>query len=120
MDLIRYLRAQWDRAAGAAAMVAGGIAIAAGWAGVSRALLPAAQLPYVISGGIGGLYLLGVGATLWLSADLRDEWRHLDSLEERVTQRVLEQLRHDAATTSFIEPVSNGRRPLVAGHQGPR
>ena len=112
MDLIRYVRAQWDRVTGATCMVIGGIAIAAGWHGVSRALLPAAQLPYVISGGIGGLFLLGVGATLWLSADLRDEWRHLDSLEDRVTARILEQLEPPP-------PVPNGRGRLVAaGREG--
>ncbi|HMC79090.1 MAG TPA: hypothetical protein VKO35_00895, partial [Acidimicrobiia bacterium] len=32
----------------------------------------------------GGLFLLGVGATLWHSADLRDEWRKLDRLEEKL------------------------------------
>ena len=47
----------------------------------------AAQLPYIISGGIGGIFLLGVGATLWLSADLRDEWRKLDCIEEALRER---------------------------------
>jgi len=38
--------------------------------------------PYIISGGIGGVFFLGLGATLWISADLRDEWRKLDRIEE--------------------------------------
>jgi hypothetical protein len=48
---------------------------------VSSQALTAQQVPYIVSGGIGGLFLLGVGAMLWLSADLRDEWRKLDAIE---------------------------------------
>jgi hypothetical protein len=29
------------------------------------------------------MFLLGLGAMLWHSADLRDQWRKLDRLEER-------------------------------------
>lgn len=112
MDMIRYLRVQWDRVGGAVCMTCGAVAIAIGWIGVSRALVPAAQIPYVVSGGIGGLYLLGLGATLWLSADLRDEWRHLDELEVRVTDRVVAQL---ATATVSVEPTQSPvRRQLVA------
>ena len=107
MDLIRFVRAQWDRVAGAAAIVAGGGAIIGGWIGVSQATVPAAQLPYIISGGIGGLFLLGVGATLWLSADLRDEWRHLDSLEDRVVARVT-----DARSAPVVTAPNNGHQPI--------
>jgi hypothetical protein len=39
-------------------------------------------MPYIASGGLGGIFLLGLGSTLWLSADLRDEWRKLDELGE--------------------------------------
>ena len=106
MGLMRFVRAQWDRVAGATAMLTGGIAIVAGWIGVSRATVPAAQLPYIISGGIGGLFLLGLGATLWLSADLRDEWRHLDALEDRVVARVVAHLDTQAEAAA-----SNGHRP---------
>ena len=53
---------------------------------LSAPMLTAQQVPYVVSGGIGGLFLLGVGGMLWLSADLRDEWRKLDSLEQRLPE----------------------------------
>lgn len=92
MGILTFLRAQWDRTAGAVLVLAGAIAIAVGWAGVSGAVYPAEQLPYVISGGLGGLFLLGVGATLWLSADLRDEWRHLDKMEDDVEARLTARL----------------------------
>ncbi|MGH9037716.1 MAG: hypothetical protein ACRD0O_18310, partial [Acidimicrobiia bacterium] len=43
---------------------------------------PAQQMPYIVSGGLGGIFLIGLSATLWLSADLRDEWRKLDRVED--------------------------------------
>jgi hypothetical protein len=88
MGLVKLLRLQWDRLGGGLLMLGGGAALLLGWAGVSRAVFPAEQLAYIISGGLGGLFLLGAGATLWLSADLRDEWRHLDGMESRLLARV--------------------------------
>ena len=32
------------------------------------------------------MFLLGVGAMLWLSADLRDEWRKLDRIEQAIRE----------------------------------
>ncbi len=87
MDPARWLRLQWDRALAWVLVAAGAIALIAGWVGVSSTAYSAEQLPYIISGGIGGIFLLGVGATLWLSADLRDEWRKLDRIEEALQQR---------------------------------
>jgi hypothetical protein len=83
-DVGRWLRAQWDRVLGAVLMAAGGLALLLGWLGARDALLETQQIPYVISGGLWGIFLLGVGGTLWLSADTRDEWRKLDRLEERL------------------------------------
>ena len=83
-DLVHWLRAQWDRVFGAGLMLAGALAMFLGWLGARDSLLETQQIPYVISGGLWGIFLLGVGGTLWLSADTRDEWRKLDRLEERV------------------------------------
>ena len=82
MELLTWARAQWDRIAAVAALLAGVVALLLGWAGVSRSAYPAEQLSFVVSGGLFGLFALGVGATLWLSADLRDDWRKLDRVEE--------------------------------------
>ena len=57
------LRQQWDRVAAVIAVVVGAIAIILGWVGVSGHAYLANQLPYLISGGIGGLFLLGIGAS---------------------------------------------------------
>lgn len=84
MDLMTKARSQWDRLLAAAALAAGVAVLILGWLGVSGSAYPAEQLPYVISGGVGALFLLGVSAALWLSADLHDEWRKLDRIEHAI------------------------------------
>jgi hypothetical protein len=74
------MRVQWDRSGALLFAIAGAIALILGWIGVSNATLPTQQIPYLASGGLVGLFLLGIAATLWLSADLRDEWRKLDEI----------------------------------------
>lgn len=81
MKLGTLLRLGWDRVSAAILIGAGAVAVALGWVGVSGADLPSKQLPYLISGGIGGLYLLGVAALCWLSGDLRDEWSRLGEIK---------------------------------------
>ena len=58
MELIGWLRAQWDRVAAWVVIGAGAIALLLGWWGVSGAGFPAQQIPYVISGGMVGLFLI--------------------------------------------------------------
>ncbi len=87
MDFGKWLRLQWDRAGAWLCVVAGAVLLVVGWVGVSGSAYPAEQLPYVISCGVGGVFLLGLGAMLWLSADLRDEWRKLDRIEQAVRER---------------------------------
>ena len=81
MKLIKLLRREWDRSAAWACIGGGLLVMLLGWLGVSRTTFPAEQIPYVISGGLFALFLLGLGAMLWLSADMRDEWRKLDAIE---------------------------------------
>lgn len=82
MGFFHFLRSQYDRVGAGALALAGLAALVAGWFGASGSVYPAEQIPYVISGGMVGLFLLAAGGTLWVSADLRDEWRKLDRLEE--------------------------------------
>ncbi len=81
MNVLQWARAQWDRVAAWVLISLGTLAVVLGWLGVRTEALTQKQIPYIISGGIGGLLLVGVGAMLWLSADLRDEWRKLDAIE---------------------------------------
>jgi hypothetical protein len=80
-----WLRLEWDRVGAWVLILGGAVIIILGYVGVSGTVFPAEQLPYIISGGIGGLSVLGVGCMLWLSADLRDEWRKLDRIERAVS-----------------------------------
>lgn len=81
MELLTWCRLHADRLAAFALMVGGAVLIVAGWIGVSGEVYIANQVPYVISGGIGGLAMLIVAATLWLSSDMNDEWHELDRLD---------------------------------------
>jgi hypothetical protein len=52
--------------------------------GISRESLVAKQLPYLISGGIGGIALVGAGAALIATEDLRRFRTRLERLEAMV------------------------------------
>jgi hypothetical protein len=86
MELGKWVRLAWDRAAAIALIAVGAVVLVVGWIGVSGEVYPAKQLPYIISGGIGGVFILGVGALFWLSSDLRDEWTKFDRIEEALVR----------------------------------
>lgn len=88
MELFTWARLQWDRALALLAGVAGAVCLVVGWIGVSGTPYIAKQVPFLVSGGLGGLALLIAGATLWLSADMNDEWRVLDRLEQEARDQV--------------------------------
>jgi hypothetical protein len=79
-----WLRLQWDRCGAWIAIGVGALALLLGWIGLSSTPYPAEQLPYIFSGGIAGIFFLGIGAMLWLSADLRDEWQKLNLIEDAI------------------------------------
>ena len=83
MELVRLIRLQWDRSLAIVLAVSAGVMLFVGWLRVSDGIVVTQQLPYVVSAGLGGIFLLGIAATLWLSADFRDEWRALENLAER-------------------------------------
>ena len=81
MDVMTWLRAEWDRVLGFTLVALGAVLLMLGYLGVSNSPYVAEQLSYIVSGGLGGLFLLGAGATLLILADLHDEWRKLDRVE---------------------------------------
>jgi hypothetical protein len=119
MDIAKVLKKQWDRVIAIALTVTGAVFLISGWVGVSGTIVLAEQAPYMMSGGLGGIFLLGVGATLWISADLRDEWRKLDRIEQALGEGVL---RYDAPgeqtvtapALSAVHRSPNGTRGRVA------
>lgn len=86
MEIVRWLSYQWDRTAAVLIAVAGLLALLLGWLGLSGVALPSQQIPYLASGGLLGLFALGASATLWLSADLHDEWRELRNIEDKLDE----------------------------------
>jgi hypothetical protein len=83
---LQLLKLFWDRAAAVACVVVAVVVLISGWLSLSAQAEAGDQIPYIMSGGIGGLFLLVIGATLWVSSDLRDEWRKLDALDQSVRE----------------------------------
>ena len=116
MELIKWLRLQWDRALGVLAMVVGIVLLVIGWVEVSGTEFVSEQIPYVVSAGLGGVVALLIGGTLWLSADLRDEWRALNRIDQQLTEgdELIEELQARVAALEARAEPGNGsprRRP---------
>jgi peptidoglycan/LPS O-acetylase OafA/YrhL len=107
--LASWLRVQWDRAGAMGAALVGLAALALGWVGVSGTPHIAEQLPYFISGGLVALFFLGLAVTLWLSADLRDEWRELRALRLSLAEPVAETNLTDAPLAQVAAANGTGR-----------
>lgn len=108
MRMSRWVVNQWDRALAIALVIAGAVMLIVGWFGVTSQKLPAGQIPYVVSGAIGALFVLGVAATLWVSADLSDEWRKLDELARLLGDEEGRESSEEAPTIDEA-PVDAGR-----------
>jgi hypothetical protein len=104
--------------AGWVSMIVGALLILLGYLGVSREALVAKQLPYLISGGIGGVALVGLGGAYITLSGLRHDSGRLDRLERMVHELHLVLLaRPDAPAPVAPESASattNGRPSLVA------
>jgi FtsH-binding integral membrane protein len=106
MNVSTWVRAQWDRIAAWLLIAAGLVALLVGWWGVSHTAYLAEQMPYLVSAGMFGLFLLGLGATIWISADLRDEWRKLDDVADLLRD-------HDGAPADL--PPQSSRATVSSG-----
>ena len=120
MEMKTFLRANWDRALAVALILAGVVMLVIGWFGVSGTGLVAEQNPYLISAGLGGVAAIAIGCTLWMSADLQDEWRRLDAIEERL-ERLAEALERPPAPSapSRSRSTTNGAGRRVAKKAAP-
>ncbi|MBA3745174.1 hypothetical protein [Sporichthya sp.] len=97
MELLKFARLQWDRFAAGGCVIAGFVLLLLGYLGTRDTEYVAAQVPYVISAGLTGVFFLGIGAVLWISADQRDEWRQLRTIALVIRQEQLDR-RADANT----------------------
>jgi hypothetical protein len=72
----------------AALLVAGGaLALLLGGIRITRATLLSAQIPYVVSGGIGGLVLIAVGLHLFVGTALGRERDRLEGVEAAIADQ---------------------------------
>jgi hypothetical protein len=110
MDVITLIRTLWDRFAATIAIALGLLALLLGYIGVRDTAYVAEQIPYIISGGLIGIFLLGVGATLWLSADLKDQWRALLDLREALDDGELRLVRASELDSLAHGTPLNGER----------
>jgi hypothetical protein len=88
-------------------IAAGFVAIGLGWRGAARSLIVAEQLPFLLSGGIGGLALIVAGsATLALQSSRywnARERRQIDRLVRRASEvRSEDQARGEPASMSRV------------------
>lgn len=92
---------------------AGLLAIFLGWFGLSGQALVAKQLPFLLSGGIGGIALVAIGAVILGTEDLRKDSGRLDRLEKQIAQlHAVLLARADAPDISLEEAEhESARRP---------
>lgn len=79
-----WVRANWDRLAGWAALAGGGLLLLVGTVRIMRARYLVDQLSILMSGGLAGLACVAFGTGLLVMASHQEEWRRLDRLEELV------------------------------------
>ena len=105
---------------------AGLLLLVLGWYGVSGESLTAKQLPYLVSGGLGGVALLVLAAALLTTQDVRRQLERLERVEAKVTtlyELLVDELVPAALDAAGAVRVAGGSTyhrptcPLVAGKE---
>ena len=105
---------------------AGVLLLVLGWYGVSGESLTAKQLPYLVSGGLGGVALVVLAAALLMTQDAARQLDRLDRVEQRVTtlyELLVEELVPAALEDADLVRVAGGATyhrptcPLVTGKE---
>jgi hypothetical protein len=113
------LRVRYGRLLGLLFCVAGFIVIALGWNGMAREACPDCQLPYIVSGGAGGLGLILFGIALLVMAQIRAERNKLaEQIGEAIRPLVHATAANGAGDTKVVAAKSTYHRPecrLVEG-----
>jgi hypothetical protein len=98
----------------------GALVMLIGWFGVSREALPGKQIPYLVSGGIGGIFLAVLGAYFLGTQEMRRDSGRLDRLEgmvEDLHQALLQRpdapTRNGSSETSGNGAAAPARRVVV-------
>lgn len=113
----RWLAVQAQPIAGWVMVVAGALLLVLGYLGTSREALVARQLPYLVSGGLGGISLLFLGG-VWLGlTDIRRLNRRLDHVERLAAELhsvLLTAVEEGPPDDGFADDTVQLDRPLVA------
>lgn len=97
------------------------VLLLAAYLGVSREVLVARQLPYLVSGGLFGLAAVTLGSRLLLSEDLRRDAGRLDRLEQAMFELHDALLtRPDAPAPKQVRRTAAKTEPLIALAGGDR
>jgi len=91
----------------------GALLLLLGYLGVSREALPGKQIPYLVSGGIGGVFVAVIGAYVLGAQALRRDSGRLDRLE-----RMVEEL-HQALLRRPDAPDLTATRPAAGNGEAP-
>lgn len=116
----RFLRAEWDRVAGYGCIAAGLVLLVAGIVGVRSSADVIDEISYLVTGGIGSIFLLGVGSTLLLSADLHDDFRKLHRVEQKLdrVERLLLAEHPELLDVTDARPGAGSAAPAEANGEG--
>jgi hypothetical protein len=95
-------------------IAAGAVCMLFGYLGVSREALPGKQIPYLVSGGIGGIFLAVLGAYFLGTQEMRNDSGRLDRLEQMV-----EELHGALLTRSDAPQRSNGAAAVASASAAP-
>ena len=105
------------KALAAALTVAGLVAVLVGYLGVRDESHIELQLPYLISGGLGGLVLMGLGALVLIQYQMRIQARRfaemtdtLDEWKEQALAELRSFLEGAEIDVEVLTPASNGRK----------
>jgi len=105
------------KALAAGLTVAGLIAVLVGYLGVRDQSHIELQLPYLISGGLGGLVLMGLGALVLIQYQMRIQARRfaemtdtLDEWKEQAFAELRSFLEGAEIDVEVLTPTTNGRR----------
>lgn len=100
---------EWRQVLGAVFLLAGVVAVLVAWFGISGTLDPGKQMPYLVSGGVGGAALIAVGMTLFLSLEHARDRAALGEVLDRL-----------GALERRLDRVAPDDRPGDAGANGRR
>lgn len=78
------MKKDWRELAAVAFAVLGGVLMVVGWIGVSQTTEVVDQLPYLFSGGLGGLVCVLIGLGLYIARNHARDQARIDELSEHL------------------------------------